>query len=69
MIQEPEYVNDFDKPVYRVNNLHVKLRSNNQGTRTWELQLNDQYFLIDASMLDAINSISRMSDDIAVSVG
>ena len=68
---KPEYTNEFEKPVYKVNNLHMKTHSgNNQfGEKTYELQLNDQYFVITEHQLEALDTITRLPDNISISMG
>lgn len=59
------YTNKFDKPVYKVNNLAI--RKNAQGY--YELQLNDQYFQLTEQQVEAIDSITRLPDNIGLSMG
>ena len=66
-MSEPAYINSFDKPVYSVNNAHIK-KVNNSGT-LYELQLNDQYYQISAEMLESLEAITRMPDNIGLSIG
>lgn len=62
---EPAYKNEFDKPVYKVNNLHMK----HVKDQTYELQLNDQYFLIEAKQIDMLESVLALPDNISISMG
>lgn len=68
---KPEYENEFNKPVYRVNNLHMKTLEKDGafGGKTYELQLNDHYFVITEHQLEAIDAITRLSDNISISMG
>jgi len=66
---KPEYTNQFDKPVYKVNNLHMKTYGETGGEKYYELQLNDQYFLITEHQLEALDAITRLPDNISISMG
>lgn len=71
---EPEYVNEFDKPVMMVNNAHIKPRSDNTnqtvyGKKYYELQLNNQYFLISEDTLESLAAITRAANNIGISIG
>ena len=71
---EPAYKNQFDKPVYNVNHLHMKKRNRQAGDPAYlgsgyELQLNDQYFLITEQQLQVIEAIVKLPDNISISMG
>lgn len=58
--------NEFDKPVYEVNNLHIKRVDK---LITYELQLNDQYFELTEEQIQAIKAIAELPHNIGISVG
>lgn len=64
---EPAYINELSKPVYSVNSASITKVDNSM--QLYELQLNDQYFQISADMLDTLQSVTRMPDNVSVSIG
>ena len=71
---EPAYTNEFKKPVYKVNNLHMKKHNRSQGdspfaSSCYELQLNGEYYLITLEQIEALDAITRLPDNISISMG
>jgi hypothetical protein len=62
---KPVYTNQYDKPVYAVNNAHI--HKNKRGF--YEVQLNDQYFEITEEMLKALVGATAMPDTMGLSIG
>lgn len=59
--------NEFGKGVVPVNNLSI--RKVKGGSTVYELQLNDQYFQISETQIEAIESILRLPDNVGLSLG
>ena len=59
--------NEFGKDVVPVNNLSI--RKVKGSSTVYELQLNDQYFQISETQIEAIESILRLPDNVALAVG
>lgn len=66
-MSEPVYTNSFGKPVYSVNNAHIRKVEN--SVTLYELQLNDQYFLISGEMLETLEGITRLPYGVGISIG
>lgn len=64
-MKDKSYTNEFDKPVYKVNNAGV--RKNKNGL--YELQLNNEYFEITEDMLRTLADVTYMSDNVGISIG
>lgn len=64
---EPLYTNSFGAPVYNVN--HASIKKVQNGHTLYELQLNGHYFQISEDVLETLESITRMPDDVGVSIG
>lgn len=62
---KPEYYNRFDKPVFKVNNMHISKKGD-----LYEVQLNDRYFLFTEEMLISLTVMSKtMGDGMGFSIG
>lgn len=59
--------NEFGKEVVPVNN--VSIRRVQGGHTVYELQLNDQYFQISETQIEAIESILRLPEGVGLSLG
>ena len=66
-MKKPVYTNEFDKPVFAVNNAHI--RKVNDSQTLYELQLNDQYFQISNDMLQTLASATELPGNIGLSIG
>ena len=62
---KPAYINEFGKPVYKVGNAHIK----KVEPDLYELQFNNEYFLISKDMLQSLANVTKMSDNISLSIG
>lgn len=73
-MSNPVYKNEFDKPVFAVNNAHIKkladgARNTPYGKQYYELQLNMEYFIISEDMLETISTITRAPEGVSISIG
>lgn len=59
--------NEFNKPVYAVNNLHIKKVEN--GYDKYELQLNGEYYELSEKQIEAIESVLRLPENVGLSMG
>jgi hypothetical protein len=66
-MNEPVYINEFKKPVYAVNNLHIKKVDNSQTL--YELQLNGEYYQIDEKQMEVISQIRYLDGNVGISMG
>lgn len=66
-MNKPSYTNEYDKPVYTVNNLCVKKIVN--GYNMYELQINDQYFEISYAQMEIIETALRLPESVSISIG
>lgn len=66
-MNEPAYINDYEKPVYNVQNAHIK--KVDKSMSLYELQINDNYYQISEEVLDAISQIRFMDGNIGISIG
>lgn len=66
-MNEPVYINEFDKPVFNVYNVHIKKVANSQTL--YEVQFNDQYFQVTREVLRTLYDVTMMEGDIALSIG
>ena len=66
-MNEPVYTNDFDQPVFNVNN--AGLRKVEGSVTLYELQLNSQYFQISDEMLQTLADVTKLPDNVGISIG